>query len=890
MQDLPQKLQIFRRYFQTCIILLLLLYSASIAAQSTQTAQISVLIEGLLNPVGMVLLPNGNLLIAEEGTGENDDSAGVSLLTTDGEFGRLVSGFPSSRDSGDLSGVPLVGVSPDGTTIYIGSFNAQHLWTLPAAEAVTLPQTPFTPDELGTVMLRSNNVYLINPFDMTFAADGSPVVSDATGNGVAIEQANGTTRFFHRFAALSNPDDERLTVEAVPTGITRVEDEYYVTLFGGCPYPTEGGELVAIDTNRNQRTVLDNLTMPIDVALADDGTIWVLQFATFNPDGSCFSGADYQANSGKLSRLLDNGTLEMVIDDLNFPGAVLPLPDGSLYVSEIFSGRILHITFPEPQLNSDRLHFANVTDEVGINFQHGAFKKAVYEDHAAGMGAGLCWLDYDNDGWLDLYLVNSYAEAEIDFWHANGGLPHNQLYHNRGGYFVDVSQATGTNLVMRGNGCAAADFNDDGWVDLMITADGADALLWNNGNGTFNEGAAAAGVKAMEWNSAIAVGDVNGDGWLDIFVGSYIDVNVQVPHPVGAFPQDFYGLPNHLYLNLGVDENGYAIFQDVAQEVGMTIDERTLGAVFSDLDNDGDLDLYIANDGQPNRVYENVPTAAGLGFEFLDRYDTAGASDRFSGMGVAAGDWTGDGQIDLLVTNWHRELNSIYRNQTHEAGFLNFFYSTYHIGMWGLGNQMTGWGTAFADFDHDTDLDLITVNGHVPVTDFATDAELMRFYGNRMAEGYPGEFREWSQQVGFDDMGVLMARGSAVADFDNDGDLDIAVNNIGGRTILLRNNLTATHWLQIATPVPMPGLVAEVTLPDGQILRRELYIGSSYLASEDPRLHFGLGTTAMIPRLTITFPDGTRLQYEQVAANQVLYIEPQSQSRVHNDPNSGVQL
>jgi hypothetical protein len=839
---------------------------------SAQTPQITVLTEGLLNPVGMALLPDGSLLIAEEGTGENDDSAGVSLLTSEGELGRLVSGFPSSRDSGDLSGVPLVGITPDGTTIYMGSFNAQHLWTLPVAAALDLPPTPFTLDELGTAMNRANNVYVVNPFDITFAADGSPVVTDATGNGVAIEQADGSARFFHRFDSLATPENERLIIEPVPTGIIRIDDEFYVTLFGGCPYPAAGGELVAIDMNRNQRTVVDNLTMPIDVAQAADGTIWILEFATFAPDGSCFSGEDYLPNSGKLSRLLADGTLELVLDNLNFPGAVLPLPDGSLYVSEIFAGRILHVTFPAAEMNSDRLHFVNVADIVGINFQHGAFKKAVYEDHAAGMGAGLCWIDYDNDGWLDLYLVNSYAEAEIDFWLANGGLPHNHLYRNQGGYFVDVSRATRANLIMRGSGCAAADLNNDGWTDLVVTADGTDALLWNNGNGTFSEGASSAGIKAMEWNSSIAIGDVNEDGWLDVFVGSYIDVNHKVPNPVGAFPQDYYGLPNHLYLNRGLDANGYATFEDVTRTVGMTIDERTLGAVFSDLDNDGDFDLYIANDGQPNRVYENVPAQSEYGFQFMDRYDTAGASDRFSGMGVATGDWTGDGQIDLLVTNWDDELNSIYRNQTNEMGFLNFAYSTYRIGMWGLGNSMTGWGTTFADFDHDTDLDLMTVNGHVPVTDFASDAELMRFYGNRLVEGYPGEFREWSNQVGFASIGTLMARGSAVADYDNDGDLDIAVNTIGGQALLLRNEITATHWLQIATPIPVPGLVAEVTLPDGQILRRELAIGSSYLASEEPRLHVGLGDAAIIPRLTITFPDGTQQLFEQVAANQVLPI------------------
>ncbi|MDQ7026730.1 MAG: ScyD/ScyE family protein [Anaerolineae bacterium] len=859
--------------FWLMLCLIIIFPTITLSAQDNNTAEITVLVEGLQNPVGMALLPNGNLLIAEEGTGNDDDSAGVSMLTTDGELGRLISGFASSRDAGDLSGVPLVGVSPDGETIYIGNFNAQHLWTLPVSEALILPETPFMPDELGVAMERLNNVAVINPFDITFAENNSPVVTDASGNGVAIEMANGTTRFIHRFAPLINPDNADITIDPVPTGITRVGDEFYVTLFGGCPYPSQGGELVAIDMNRNQRTVIDNLTMPIDVALAEDGTIWVLQFAEFAPDGSCFTGTDYQANAGKISRLLDDDTLETVVDGLNFPGAVLPLADGSLYITEIFSGRILHITFPDIEIAADTLYFVDVTQEVGITFQQGAFQEGLYPDPVAAMGGGLCWIDYDNDGWLDLYLVNSYANDEVDYWQANGGLPQNQLFRNNGGQFVDVSLESGSNLSMRGNGCAAADLNNDGWTDLVVTAEGANALLWNMGDGTFYEDASTAGINAMDWNTAIAIADVNGDGWLDIFIGSYIDLNNPVPNPIGAFPQDYDGIPDHLYLNLGADESGTVTFRDVTRDVGMIIDERTLGAIFSDLDNDGDLDLYIANDGQPNRLYENMPTNTDIGFEFIDAYDTADANNRQSGMGVAAGDWTGDGQIDLIVTNWDTELNAIYRNQSAEMGYLNFYYSTYRIGMLGLGNNMTGWGTAFADFDHDTDLDLLTVNGRVPIRDVAADAELMRFYGNRMAEGYAGEFREWTERVGFEAVGRHMARGSAVADYDNDGDLDFAVNVIAGQALLLRNEVRQGNWLQIATDSPTPGLLAEVTLPNGQVLRREVAIGSSYLASEDPRLHIGLGDTEIIPLVIITLPDGSQQIFENVAANQILTID-----------------
>lgn len=1332
-------------------LVLIIFTTFTTLSQDNNVSKVTV-VQGLWNPVGMAQLPNGAILIAEEGTGLDDLSAGVSLLLPDGTVGRLISGLPSNRDSGDLSGVPLVGISPDQSTIYFGSFNAGHLWTLPVASALSLPETPFTPDDLGVAMSPFNATQIFNPFDITFDINEIPVISDATSNGIATENEDGTVRFIHRFERLTNPDNEETTIDPVPTGITRVGEEYYVTLFGGCPFPEQGGELVAIDGNGNQRTVLDNLNLPIDVALADDGTIWLLEFAVFTPEGyaACFTGAGYRPNTGRLSRINPDGTREIVLDNLDFPSSVLPLADGSLYVAEIFDGRISHIRFdgeqpiseivipdpdiPEPQyleitnpdtalrtvidrnnleayfgqdlreddteltrlgqdlffdpilsgdkniscaschhpafsmgdgrvlpigaggnglgesrvfmthvnlsddyrgryeigeipnpflgmliprnsptvinaallpiqfwdgrVESDGLgqivrtledevnelnltdaltvqalfpitadiemaggtlgdepplyirrklaerlmnipdyaerfqtlfnietiepthiveaiaaferrfiftdsawddyiagdndalseeqkrgallffgvlnpsvncstchsgnlftdlnyhnllvpqigmgkgngedrrddwgranvtydyrdqytfrtpslrnvsltapyfhtgayatledtiwhhaniwqsaanydpashllptyfssalpfnyerqshsvapylanglplseqdvsdlvaflqsltdpaaedlsefipetvpsglaldpiptevvqrnasasetvatddeedsatewHFANVASEVGINFQHGAFASAIYDDPVAMMGGGLCWIDYDKDGWLDLYLVNSYAEDEADYWENEGGLPTNALYRNDNGRFHDVGEASASNLAMRGNGCIVADFNNDSWPDLLITADGANALLWNNGNGTFSEGAEVAGIADTDWNSAAASADLNGDGWLDLFIGSYIDLENEVPNPTGAFPQDYYGIPDYLYLSNGLDEHGRVTFREITREVGLTVDERTLGAVFSDLDNDGDLDLYLANDGQPNRLYEYQAIAddpLSIGFRYIDTYETSGVNDRGSGMGIASGDWTGDGWSDLMVTNWDVELNAIYRNETAESGQLGFFYSTYRIGMLGLGNNMTGWGVQFADFDLDTDLDLMTSNGRVPVANPEMDAELVRLYGNRLAEGYSGQFREWTKKVGLEDVGTLMARGSAAADFDNDGDLDVAINTISGKAVLLKNEHAQGNWLIVDLGGVYPGTVVEISLPDGQVLRRELLVGSSYLASEDPRIHFGLGDMSVVEELAIVWSDGQRQLYNQISANQIIRV------------------
>ncbi|MBP9072872.1 MAG: CRTAC1 family protein [Caldilineaceae bacterium] len=531
----------------------------------------------------------------------------------------------------------------------------------------------------------------------------------------------------------------------------------------------------------------------------------------------------------------------------------------------------------------------NVAEASGIVFRHGAFATQIFQDPAAAMGGGLCWLDYDNDGWLDLYLVNSHAVDEVDYWQGQGGLPRNALFRNIGatqpGQFEDVSTASAADLAAVGNGCLAADLNMDGFTDLFLTADGPNALLWNNGDGTFREGAMAAGLAAPEWNSAAVAGDLNGDGWPDLFVAAYIDLKNKVPKPSGAFPQDYYGLPDHLYIN-----NGDGTFRDVTELVGLDRIERGLGGLFSDLDRDGDLDLYIANDGHPNRLYANNPwpggitgDPAGIGFRFEDLTESAKVGDSGSGMGVAGGDYDGDGQTDLFITNWERELNALYRNETSESGILTFQYSTFRIGVSGLGNGQTGWGTHLADFDQDTDTDLLIVNGRVPVTNMQTDPETMRYYRNRTVDltGAGGvdlpvaaevKFTEATAEIGLDALGRILGRGSAAADYDQDGDLDVAINVAAGQAVLLRNDGQPGNWLQVGADRFAPGLRVEITLADGRHLVRELYAGSSYISTESPFLHFGLGRAEIVSTLTAHWPDGTITQLENIAANQRLIL------------------
>lgn len=874
---------------------LVLMIAGCTGSSETQAAayQVSVVAEGLANPVGVVVLPTGGLLVAEEGTGDADDSAGISLVAG-GRVDRVVSGLPSGRDSGDLSGVPMVGLSPDGSTVYTSHFGAEALLTFPVpSQKAVEAGAVIGPDDLGSTMTPLNQVRLTNAFDIAFSPDGVPVVTDASENGVATLTDDGQTEFIHRFSQLRDPEQSTLQIDPVPTGIARRgsndDGDYLVTLTGGCPYPDGSGRLVAVDGSGDEEVLATRLNMPIDVAVADDGTVWVLEFARFDPEASCFSGAGYQPGTGQLGRL-EGDVVVPVLDNLDFPGAVAIDDSGALYVTEVFAGRVLKL---EPSDAGDGVsgddaenvdgeaeleaspaapqparpwRFTEVAGEVGLDFNHDAFVSEISMDPVAMMGGGVCWLDADGDDDLDLYLVNSYATADVEWWEENGDLPASRLYRNTGDGFEDWGDSGDADLRIRGNGCVAADLDDDGDTDMYVTADGPNRLLVNDGSGRFTEQAAQAGVDVGGWTSAAAVGDVDGDGTVDLFVGSYIDFERTVENPLGVFPQDYLGEPNQLFRG-----NGDGTFTDVTDEAGLDGDWRTLGALFSDLDGDGDLDLYLTNDGQANTLYENRSRDGSM--ELLDVTADATVGDRGSGMGVAGGDFDGDGAQDLMITNWEAELHALYRNlgstDSDESASMRFDYSTNRIGFSGLGNGTTGWGTAWADFDNDTDVDLLIVNGRVPVSDLATDAEPVQLLGNLTAEGQTGQFRDWAARVGLEGISPLLGRGSAVADFDNDGDLDIAVNQIAGPVALIRNESPPGRSLTVTVDPPLPGTTVEVQLDGGTVVRRELYVGSSYLSSEDPRFHVGTGDQA-VEVVEVTWPDGRTASADDVTASSLV--------------------
>ena len=509
------------------------------------------------------------------------------------------------------------------------------------------------------------------------------------------------------------------------------------------------------------------------------------------------------------------------------------------------------------------LRLEDVAAASGLRFRHGAFRFKTSNDPVAAMGGGLCWLDYDGDGWLDLYVVNSYSiEGDLTQWKRRGGTPRSALFRNERGRFVDVSRGSGANVSLRGNGCVAADLNGDGHTDLYVTADGYDALLWNRGDGTFVEGARAAGITTFGWHSGAAVGDVNGDGRPDLYVSSYADLNAPVPGASSGFPGNHRAVRDRLYLNLGPDANGRSRFRDVAQEAGVETRQvdHGLGVVFTDVNDDGRLDLYVANDTDPNRLLMNVPDEGPLGFRLRERAGDGVVADPQAGMGVAAADFNGDTRPDLFVTNSHRQLHGVF------ASGVPWYLDARRQFAQAFDTSYAGWGVSWPDLDLDGDLDVVLANGAIPMRAPARDAE-------------PVQVLEWGRSGVTDVTASVLGeglrvngRGLAAADYDNDGDVDIAVNSIAGPLALLRNGGAPGHWLEVAVEPFAPGARVTVELADGKRLVREVQAGSSYLSSEDPRVHFGLGPAAKVKALTVRLPDGRMIRRANVAANQVVTI------------------
>jgi hypothetical protein len=511
--------------------------------------------------------------------------------------------------------------------------------------------------------------------------------------------------------------------------------------------------------------------------------------------------------------------------------------------------------------------FVDVAARVGLRFRHGAFRWDESPDAAAMVGGGLCWLDYDGDGWLDLFVVNGHSRDERDEWRLRGGLPTTRLFRNHKGRFEDVTEETGAGVALRGQGCVAADLDLDGRTDLYVTGADRSTLLWNGQNG-FEEADEDSGVRVFGWHAGAAAGDLDGNGRPDLLVTGYVDEATRIPEAELGFPNTHAGRRDLLFLN-----EGDRSFREVGRAAGLEVARFAygLGVVLADFERDGDLDVHLANDTNPDRLYETVQWPGGpradparLGFRFEERAAAAGVADPGAGMGVAVGDWDGDGRPDVFVANSRGQGHGLFRSNPPDENDPSFADVRSDAGI-DL-ERSTGWGASWADLDHDTDLDLVLVNGRIPVTDLRRDAEPIQVYRNLLAEGRDGRFTEAAR------LRRLVARGRAPADYDTDGDLDVAVLPLGRPLVLLENRGAAGRWLEVALEGSPPGAEVTVTLTDGRQLRRALAAGSSYLSGEDPRLHFGLGRSA-VRRLAVRWPSGEETLLEDVEPNRLLEVD-----------------
>jgi hypothetical protein len=492
----------------------------------------------------------------------------------------------------------------------------------------------------------------------------------------------------------------------------------------------------------------------------------------------------------------------------------------------------------------------------GINWVHNnAHSEERYLPET--VGAGCAFLDYDNDGWMDIYLVNS---GPSDFYTPTTPLK-NALYHNNhDGTFTDVTDKAGVAGGTFGMGVAAADYDGDGWVDLYVTGYGRNILYHNNGNGTFTDVTDKAGVAAPGWSTNAVWFDYDNDGRLDLFVSSFVFFNKSQNiyctdedrnRRYYCVPRFFKPAPSHLFHN-----NGDGTFTDVSRESGIAAyPGKSFGAVATDVNNDGLMDLFVANDTMPNFLFINKGNGKfeEQGLPAGVAYSDAGKPR--SGMGVDAVDYDGDGWQDLFVANIDREFFSLYHNQRD----LTFTDEPGEIAP--ATQLLSGWGVKFFDYDNDGLPDLFLVNGHPddfiemrqPRVTYREPLLLFRNSGHG--------FQNVSAQSGAVFTKQFSGRGLAVGDFDNDGYLDVLVSNNGAPPALLRNEGgNRNNWLglQLVATKSNPAAVgAIITWVAGGVKHSRLKIGGgSYLSSHDPREVLGLGSAPKIDSVEIRWPSG----------------------------------
>jgi len=533
--------------------------------------------------------------------------------------------------------------------------------------------------------------------------------------------------------------------------------------------------------------------------------------------------------------------------------------------------------------DAPRVVFAEVTQGAGIAVRHfpGVRTSQLPED----MGSGAAWGDYDDDGWPDLYVVNMVGPLTLTADQVAASPASNRLYHNNGdGTFTDVSEEAGVDLRGWGMGAAWGDGDGDGDLDLFVSGYGENVYYRNDGNGTFTDQTRATGLGGLHgyW-AGVAWGDYDRDGDLDLYVAGYVKYKrpegqqesrqYDVASPVSINPSSFPPERNLLYRNDG------GVFSETALPAGVAnFEGRSLSATWVDLDEDGWLDLYIANDVSDNVLYHNMGDGT-----FEDLSHRALVADYRGAMGIAAGDWDGDADLDLFLTHWIAQENALYNNQRSESlkagrrALLRFMDVADRVGLGQVALDYIGWGTSFFDYDNDGRLDLLVVNGSTfqePEDPARLIPMKSRLFWNRGAEegffdvsAVSGDYFE-TPQVG---------RGAAWADYDRDGDEDVFIVNHGGMAVLLRNENGPAHaWLEVSLVGQArnrAALGARLRLvAGGNVQVRQVGAQGSYCSQNSFIQHFGLGLEERVDTLEVYWPSGARQVLVDIPARQILKV------------------
>ncbi len=560
-------------------------------------------------------------------------------------------------------------------------------------------------------------------------------------------------------------------------------------------------------------------------------------------------------------------------------------PEAPYRPGEKITGLTSELARSLPQ-DAPRVQFVEVAKISGIDFQHFSGKRSsqLPED----MGSGAAWGDYDNDGRLDLFVVNQVGPLTLSEQEVKNSPARCALYHNNGdGTFVEVAAQAGVDYRGWGMGAAWGDYNNDGWIDLFLSTYGENVFYHNNGDGTFTDKTRPSGLGGRNgfWAGA-AWADFNRDGFVDLYVCGYVQYSYIEPQqvsmqydvevPASINPSTYQPAHNLLYRN-----NGNGTFSEISAAAGVEdVQGRSLSAAWCDFDEDGWPDLYIANDVSDNVFYRNLGNE-----KFRDISHAAWVADYRGAMGLAIGDWDGDADMDIFITHWLAQENAIYSNMRTQyarlkdakPGPLKFMDEADRYGLGQSTLDYIGWGTSFFDYDNDGKLDLFAANGStfqerdkpwllIPMT-------LQLFWNRGASEG----FYEVSAASGEVFRQKYGGRGAAFGDYDNDGDVDVFVVVNGGPALLLRNDGgNQKNWLKVdlrGTKSNRQAIGAKLRLVAGESVQvRQVGAQPSYCSQNSLIEHFGLGAHTQADTLAIVWPSGTQQILTGMAVNQTVQV------------------